>query len=182
MPRRARITVLCEDKQHQTFIRQLLSRLGVNTRDCHFEPLPAGGSGEQYVRDNYPRLVKVHRSKAYQDDIGLAVMIDADTMEVRERKAELDDALIAEHPPKRQADEAVAIFVPRRNIETWIWNLRGESVNETDAYPKLDRESKSKDSVERLVEVLRNAPDSLRPLCASLQDGCEELERLPTLP
>ena len=37
----------------------------------------------------------------------------------------------------RQTDERIGIFIPRRNIETWIHYLQGESVNEIDEYAKF---------------------------------------------
>jgi hypothetical protein len=40
----------------------------------------------------------------------------------------------------RSLSDKVAVFVPMRNIETWLAYLDGEDVNETDTYPHLERE------------------------------------------
>ena len=71
----------------------------------------------------------------------------------------------------RAHDEAVAIAVPKRNIETWIYYLAGIEVNEQDAYSKLDRQRDCKPMVDKLVEQCKStglspdAPYSLKAAC-----------------
>lgn len=184
MPRRVRLDVLCEDRQHESFVRKLLKGLGINLRQCQFDIAPSGQqSAEQYVRQNYPTLVAAYRRRNYQSDLGLVVLVDADANTVQERKDELDEALESEGESSREASDRVALFVPRRNIETWIWNLRGERVDEVSSYPRLERESNCKDAVTKLVEILREEETLLAPLTPSLRDAIRnELPRLPNLP
>jgi hypothetical protein len=65
----------------------------------------------------------------------------------------------------------VAVFIPARNIETWLAYLDGQVVNENDAYPRLERERDCQHHVRRLYEmcqqgVLRQpAPQSLAAAC-----------------
>lgn len=52
--------VLCEDQLTEQFVRKLLSALGFDTRRrIRFARAPAGdGSGEAWVRQQYPREVR----------------------------------------------------------------------------------------------------------------------------
>lgn len=105
-------------------------------------------------------------------------MIDADRKEVVERMRELDEELRSRELDPRDEAEAIALLIPKRNIETWIWNLRGEDVDESQSYPKLARQSECQDAVDELLETL-SSQNTTNVLCESLLHGCQELERLP---
>ena len=168
------IIVLCEDRQQEVFARYFLIKRGFNSRKITYLPLPKGTqSGEQYVRENYPKEVRAYRSKNYLS-IALVVLIDADKHTIAERLNQLDLELEADSQAKRQLDEKIAVFVPRRNIETWIHYLQGEIVDEETAYSKLSQESDCKPCVENLVNHCQrgldeNAPESLREACSEWQ-------------
>lgn len=49
---------------------------------------------------------------------------------MQERLNQLTNALSEDSQPERRSDEAIAIFIPKRNIETWIHFLQGEVVND----------------------------------------------------
>jgi hypothetical protein len=103
-------------------------------------------------------------------------MIDADTMPVEKRFTQLENELENDEQHKRQAGERIAIFVPKRNIDTWIHYLQGETVNETDVYSKLDKESGCKPFVRELAsKPVYRLTDSV-PL--SLHTACYELRRI----
>jgi len=181
MPERVGFVVLCEDKQQQVFARQFLKdSFGKALGRVRYCKLPAGkGCGEQYVRDTYVREVRTLRSKgSYQPSLRLIVGIDADTESVGYRIRQLDEALKEAGMPVREAHECIGVFVPKRNIETWIHSLHGEAVDEEIAYPKFSRnESDCKPYVTQLVEQCRSgglADDAP----ASLAAACQELERL----
>jgi hypothetical protein len=77
-----------------------------------------------------------------------------------------------------QSNEAIAIFVPKRNIETWIRYLQGETVNEEAVYAKFkNNEAVCKTAVEDLADrcYSQSLPEDA-PL--SLQAACGELQRL----
>jgi hypothetical protein len=96
--------------------------------------------------------------------------------DVEERLRQLASELTEKSLLGRQPDERIAIFVPRRNIETWIYYLQGEIVNEVDVYPKLERESMCKPVVAELAENRHNPlPDSAPD---SLKIACDELSRI----
>lgn len=140
---------------------------------------PGGrGSGEQFVRERYPMEVKEHRRKAgHITSLCLAVIVDADTYTVEQRLKQLDAALAASGQERRKAHERIAIFVPKQNIETWIYYGLDRTVNAGDTYPKLARQRACKPSVERFLNDLCPAglPNDAPP---SLHTACEELNRI----
>ena len=170
--RRVQIVILCEDKQQEVFARHFLKKRGftgnIKPKIC------LEGAGEQFVRDNYPKEVKAYRSKNYLSGM-LIVLIDADKKTVEERLKQLDDALIENAQELRQPHEKIAVFVPKRNIETWIHYLQGTNVDEETEYTKLKKQSDCKPYLEQLVNQCyqgnldENAPPSLKAACGELQ-------------
>ena len=91
------------------------------------------------------------------------VGIDADTGTVEEHERELDRALSAAELGKRMDDEAIALLIPKRNIETWVLCLSGTSVDELTDY-------KSKSNIDRLV----------KPVASTLFQWSREAASVPT--
>jgi len=177
--RGARMIVLCEDLQHATFIRRLLKKLGFPKGRIRVNQAPdGGGAGDQYVRNHYPEEVEEYRRRSSHIHIGLVSAVDADENAVEYRYRQLDEELEAEGLDKRRNDEEICILVPKRNVETWIYALFGQDVNEEETYVHLEKEGDCQPAVAQLVEYLRDGwPDDLLP---SLQRGCGELDtRLP---
>lgn len=171
-PRRVKIVLLCEDNQHEAFTRRFLKGMGWNTREIRVEKSPAAsGAAEQWVRITFPKELRIYRSRKNKAGSALIVMIDADDKSVQERIAELESECNSQQLEFRTGDEAVAILVPKRNIETWIHYLNGNRANEEDAYPKLSREKGCKPSVDALISLCRtaglspDAPNSLSMAC-----------------
>ena len=174
--RRVQIVILCEDRQQEVFARSFLKKRGFRglftANIC-----PAGSqSGEQYVRTHYPEEVKAYRQKRNQISIGLFVLIDADTGTLEARLNELASVLDEHEEENRGSNEAIAIFVPKRNIETWIHYLQGETVNEEAVYAKFkNNEAVCKTAVEDLADrcysqsLPEDAPRSLQAACGELQ-------------
>ena len=179
--RRVQIVILCEDRQQEVFARHFLKKRGFTglfrTKICP----PGSQSGEQYVRTQYPVEVKAYRQNKNRVSIGLVVLIDADTSRLQERLNQLASVLDEDAQEKRRSHEAIAIFVPKRNIETWIHYLQGETVNEEDAYSHFDKnEAVCKTYVENLADrcYSQNLPEDAP---RSLQAACGELQRLLSL-
>ena len=101
----------------------------------------------------------------------LIVMVDGDASGVSDTKASLSTACQDQGVRPPGDDDNVLICVPTRNIETWLTYLSGETVHETNRYPKLDRPRDCQPMVNRLVEMCRDqtlrepAPDSLKDAC-----------------
>lgn len=153
------VVILAEDIQHQVFLRKFLIKIGFHPRKFRLVPPLAGaGSGEQFVREHYSEELRIHRRKANHKAVRLVIVTDADTRSVDERLRQLSTALVAAGEPDRASDEAVAIFVPRRNVETWIAYLGVRGVDETTIYPKLAREGECQPAVDRLTVIYRSPP------------------------
>ena len=181
--RRVQIVILCEDRQQEVFARYFLEKRGFRgpfrTQICP----PGSQSGEQYVRTEYPKEVKAYRQNRNRVAIGLVVLIDADTGTLQDRLNQLASILDEDAQEKRRSQEAIAIFVPKRNIETWIHYLQGKTVNEEDAYSHFDKnEAACKTSVENLADrcysqnLPEDAPQSLQAACGELQPLLSLLE------
>jgi len=66
MSKYTQVVILCEDRQQEVFARHFLINCGIDRRRIRVNVAPKGiGSGEQYVRKNYPIEVKIHRSRNY---------------------------------------------------------------------------------------------------------------------
>jgi len=176
--RRVQMVILCEDRQQEVFARYFLKKRGFTGRFRSKICPKSSQSGEQYVRTQYPKEVKAYRQNRNRVSIGLVVLIDADTGELSERFNQLAQSLCEDSQQNRQPDEAIAIFIPKRNIETWIHYLQGERVNEETEYSKFEKDEVTcKPYVEKLAEQCRsqNLPENS---LESLQAACGELQRL----
>ena len=175
--RRVQIVILCEDRQQEVFARYFLKKRGF-TGLFRANICPEGSqSGEQYVRTRYPVEVKAYRQKR-KERRGLVVLIDADTGTLAARLNWLASVLDEHKQENRKPNEAIAIFVPKRNIETWIHYLQGETVNEEAVYAKFkNNEAVCKTAVEDLADrcYSQSLPENAPP---SLQAACGELQRL----
>lgn len=171
------VVILCEDRQQEIFARCFLIKCGIHPRRIRVKIAPTGGgSGEQFVRRNYPAEVKTFRSRNYLN-ISLVVFIDADPgCTVNDRLIQLENELKDASIEKRKLNEKIAIFIPKRNIETWIHYLKGIQVNEDEAYPKLDNPSSCKAEVQQLAENRNNPLPNAAP--DSLKNACPEMHRI----
>ncbi|MBM4040008.1 MAG: hypothetical protein FJ290_16005 [Planctomycetes bacterium] len=169
------VIVRCEDLQQRVFLYRYLIEKGVGRREVQVQHSPKGDA-KHWVRQQHVIEVRALRKKPHLS-IALVTMLDADNRTVAERKEELDAALAASGQERRQLSERIAVLVPRRNIETWIHRLRGNTVNESDSYPRLrGKESRCCEAVREFAwrcptRMVADDPPSLR-------DGCEELTRL----
>lgn len=169
--------VLCEDRQHEVFMRAFLVSRGISARRIRVEiALEGRGSGEQQVRRKYPEEVKSYRSKCNHLNIALAVMIDADMKRVVDRLNELDAFLAKNELDRRQSNERIGVFIPKRNIETWIHYLMGKIVDEDTPYTKLKKQSECKPLVNELAQKCSQPLEQKTP--PSLQAACTELQRI----
>ena len=172
MNRRVSIVLLCEDSQQEAFVRRFLKGTGWETREIRVEKSPgAKGSAEQWVRENFPKELVEYRRRKARAASALIAVIDADTRSVQQRHNEFKEACSEKNMPFRNDDDSIAIIVPKRNIETWVYYLEGNAVDEDTLYPKLQRERNCRLSVERLLKLCRttglimDAPSSLTAAC-----------------
>ena len=170
MSKASQVIVLAEDQRHQRFVRYYLYRLGYTHHDIREEALPNGrGSGEQWVRDRYTKAVAAYRARHART--ALVVAIDADARSVQERLKQL--------PVVRIADDAIAILIPKRHIETWILCLTGEDVDEDTDYHARPVDDLIKLAALAVLDWSRDAA-IVPPHCVeSLRTAFPELRRIP---
>jgi len=179
--RNVQIVLLCEDTQHETFTCRFLKKMGWSTRRMRVEKGSGRpGSGEQFVRERFPRELQAYRSKRGSVGQTLIVMVDGDNRGVRGRLDALDAVCEARGVKRRESGEHVAIFVPTWRIETCLAYLDGDTVDESKKdYPRLERESECQRHVKALASMCREG--KLRdPAPASLAAACDEFRsRIP---
>ena len=174
MSRQTQVVVLCEDRQGEVFARTFLVKCGFMVGRIRFLVSPIGiGSGEKYVRDQYPRQVIAYRSNRNRIQNSLVVMIDADVIPVSGRMKYLEDKLQEAGQNPRRQDEAIGIFISKRNIETWIRFFMGQHVDEDTDYGHFHKESMCKPYIEKYAENRKqalpdNAPEALKLACIEL--------------
>jgi hypothetical protein len=177
--RKVNLIILCEDIQQSAFARRYLAKRGFAQNRIRVRQCPSGsGAGEQFVRRQLIQEVKEHRRKSsYQREIALVIIIDADTSSVEERLRQINDGLEQAGLEKIGPDEQIAVFIPKRNIETWIRFATDQDVNEDIPYPKLRKARSCKHEVDLYVNrVCRNGIPENAP--SSLVHACEELRKI----
>lgn len=92
------------------------------------------GAASAWVLRNYAALVRKRRSKNFQANLGLLVVIDGDNVGVTARLEELDEQLDIAGLERRRPVESIAVFIPTWSVETWLAHLGGaEGVDESRA-------------------------------------------------
>lgn len=176
-----RVIILGEDNRQVSFARRVLIILGFSRHEIHEEPVPNGdGSGAQWVQSDYPKQVAVNRSKRSHQQCTLLASIDRDNNTIENRKQQFDKILKSKQMEPRADDEPIAIWVPSRNIETWISHFSGQDVDEATDYKNKVRSQEMEQAVAGFVAEFRQwkqSPDVLKTL-PSLLDAYEELGRI----
>jgi hypothetical protein len=131
------------------------------------------GAGEQFVRVQYAKELAYFRERRHRVGQLLIVMIDGDDRGVAGRVVQVEDAAVEGGQDRRGPDERVVIFVPTRSIETWFAYLDGQTVDEQESYPRLQRQRDCKPHVDRLFEMCQQN-DLRAPAPPSLEAACNE--------
>ncbi len=176
MSRAAQFVLLCEDTQHEAFVRRFLAKRGITGRRLRVLKNPGQGAADAWVRNRFPTELAAIRKRPVETR--LVVVIDGDRFGVSDRRKELDERCRATEVEPVEITDPVALIVPTWNIETWLAYLDGEAVDETKSdYPRLKRERECQQHVDALHRMCQNR--SLRePPPRSLRSACDELERL----
>jgi hypothetical protein len=178
--------VLVEDIAQQNLVRAYLKRVwgrNFNSRSIRMAPLPAGrGSGEKYVRDEFPARVKALRSSlGKRASAILIVMIDADNRSTGERHRQLEHALADAELQARSASEPIIVLIPKRNVETWIQALLGNAVDESDDYKRSNPTPDDfKNASATLYDWTRPNATPGENCPPSLSDAIPEWKRIPS--
>ncbi len=177
-----RFTVLVEDKAFWRLVRGALIALGFEKQKIRLIPLNVGkGSAEQWVREQYPNEVKAQRSRNYQNNLALIVGTDADKLSVKKRKQMLSESLVKAELDERSTDESILIWIPRRNIETWLKYLDGDDVDEeTDYKHKVSKPNYKLLGTEFVTRYRKFINEEFSESLPSLQSAFDETkQRMP---
>ena len=172
------VIVVVEDDHHKMLVYRYLVHCGLKRHAIRIERSPSGrGSAENWVQKRFVKEVSEYRSRHAQT--ALIVVIDADTGSVQDRLTQLDQALTQSGKdtidPHR---EQIARLAPKRNIETWILCLNGQTVDEhTDYKNRTDWRGLITDAANALFQWTQRS--QLLDHCVdSLRSGITELKRL----
>ncbi|MCC5876642.1 MAG: hypothetical protein JJU11_10530 [Candidatus Sumerlaeia bacterium] len=177
------VVILAEDRATATILRRYAERLGCKGRTR--ELICPGGSGEQFVRENYPLEVREQRRYIAGGikNAALIVHVDADTDETSNERKRLGRKLASDGQAPRENSEKIAVIIPRRNMETWVHGLAGITVDEIYDY-KTDPEKRLAENSTQLKKLhqerRRLAPDALYALTRRNAAG-DLPEKLPSL-
>jgi hypothetical protein len=177
------IVLLCEDSQQEVFARQFLEGFGIETRRFIVVRAPKHlGAGIGDVLKKFPTELLAYRKRRKKSkDARLIAIADADNVECVERLKLFDNKCNEANPPVvlRGKDDQVSVFIPKRNIETWIYYiLIRKPVDETMEYSKFKgRERKPQAEIREFARYCKkqnlNKADDFPP---SLKLACDEFK------
>lgn len=176
------IVILAEDERHRMLLYRHLKKRGYPTRKIRFCSWFPNFQTPclSFVKYEYPKEVEALRRKAHRVTSALLVVIDADDLTVDERLNELDLLLTNAGHATRAVTEHIAIVVPKRNIETWMYFLSGADVDEETNYKPHCRSLNNGDIATEFASATLSKADLPPNSPPSLMRACEsELPRLP---
>ena len=170
--------VLCEDAQSQTFIVSFLRQFNINTRKIRLINYPCGkGCGSAFVRKEYPNEVRILKATNYLKTV-LVVCVDADNLEVGQRKQMMEKEVIKVIPNWSREQEPIILWVPKREIETWISFLSGESVDETTDLKHSGNPVSCKNVAKKFAEYCQDLTEPCKDLLPSMVEAKKEYTRV----
>lgn len=174
--RKAKIIILCEGVEDYDLARRALMRMGWKNR--MFEPrvCPRGTqAGEQFVREAYAGEVRLQRTREGRK---LLVCTDADRYAVSERVRQLETTLKTAGERARGRQERIALWIPRRNLETWVYLYTQDGrVDESTDYKHRVREEDFQAAARQLGDDLKRQAAPSRA-CPSLARAFAETHRI----
>jgi hypothetical protein len=181
--RRVRVVVLCEGEQDFRFAYRCLVECGWR-RDqiaAKFSP-PGKGSAYDYVLAQYPVEVRANRQGQGQRD--LLVLIDADTRREDGRRKQVEQHLRRAREPARGDSERIALWVPTRQLETWVHFLMHGVADEQTDYKRLHkvRDEDRPPAAQKFARLLARGQPLPPGAVPSMQRAVKEFERLRVTP
>ena len=176
------VVILAEDERHRMLLHRHLRKRGYTHHKIRICPCaqPFETSCLLFVKQQYPNEVQALRDKAHRVTGALLVVVDADDSTVEERLHEMDELLSAAGKGQRADNEHIAIIVARRNVETWMFYLAENTVDEEADYKPRCRSFDNGEFATKFAnftwprrELPIDCPSSLRYACEA------ELPRLP---
>lgn len=177
---RIRLSILCEDKRTEHFVRKLAEHYGLTPLNPEVAP-QGKGSAEAWVRKQYAKEVKALRAQTSRGErVALIAITDGDRYGVLSRKASLASALRDDGLPDRGPAEPIAILIPTWSIETWfLWLCGDNELNEQESYKDTAKWKRALPTPTTAVKAYVEGP---RPgeaqTVPSLDDSRKEMARV----
>ena len=166
--------ILCEDVQTRFFIYNVLKRQGIENHKIRIDMAPQGTiCGSQYVAQKYPDKVKAFLGKNFKN-IVLLVCIDADNFSIEERVRFIESG--AQNISYDRKKEQIIIWVPKRQIENWIY-FWSKGTNEETDYRHNGKPQKCKDEANMMSDYLSSKIEK-EDVLTSIIHAKKEFERV----
>jgi hypothetical protein len=178
--RRVHVVVLCEGLKDYWFAYKCLVTCGWRRDQIAPKISPSGKqSAFTYVLNQYTTEVRANRN-GKKKERALLVLIDADKQPEGGRESELAKRLDAAKLKPRQARERISLWVPRRQLETWVHFLtHGEADEDTDYKGEhLVKDREYTPAAERFAKLLKERRSVPSKAVPSLKKAVAEFERL----
>jgi len=178
-----RCAVVVEDARLATFVRESLECLGMGSRDFRIVPgypKDGGGSGKQYVEQQYEKELRTLREKAHQN-LGLILGTEADEQPVtgpNSRTQKLDAIFSDTRGGHREPNDPIVYWIPKRQIETWGLHLTGSTVDEETDYHNKGRNIDWKRAAQQFHAGYLNFKQAIPATLPSLQNAFQETVRV----
>lgn len=171
------VVMVVEDGLHKQLVNRYLKRRGLRPHAIRMEISPSGDASA-WVRKRFAKEVCAYRSR--QAQTALIVVIDADIGTVEARLRQLDQSLNDAHMKHLELEkEQIARLIPKRNVETWILCLNGQTVDEETDYKKRnDWNALIPPAAEILCSWTQKGDTQSDHCVDSLRLGVKELKRL----
>ena len=175
----SQVVLLCEDDLQARLVRAFMKLLGLNAqvREIIASRMAYGGN-VSWVLNRFPSELHACRQRHKLVRTLLIVMIDADDFSTEERRRALSNKCVAAEYSPLIENDPLAILIPKRHVETWICNLLGIAVEETQDCKSIA--STKKEDIRRAAQTLEAwvtnvLPESCVP---SLKQSVPELRRI----
>jgi hypothetical protein len=181
--RRVRVVVLCEGVADYRFAYRCLRECGWREDQITANISRSGrGSAFDHVLDSYSAEVHANRKGGGQRD--LLVLIDADTQRDGGRERQLAERLRIAGEPVRKKGERISLWVPRRQMETWVHFLKHGKADEQSDYKRLHavRDEDRQPAAQKFARMLAKRQPLPSGAVRSMRKAVEEFERIRTAP
>jgi hypothetical protein len=108
------------------------------------------------------------------------VLVDADKKKEDGRRRQLEQRLHKAREPARRNDDRIALWVPTRHLETWIYFLNQGSADETAEYKQNSKvkEEERLPAAQKFARILAKKQALPRGALSSMRSAAKEFERI----
>ena len=181
--RRVQVVVLCEGEKDFRFAYRCLVECGWRPDQIKANISPPGKcSAYDYVLDNYPVEVRANRKGKGQRE--LLVLVDADKKKEDGRRKQLEQRLHKAREPARRGDDRIALWVPTRQLEAWVYFLTHGTADEKTDYKEHHqvKDAERPPAARQFARMLKERRALPTGAVPSMRKAVDEFERIRTVP